>query len=377
MLVLSDWWIIITPEQGITKYLRSILIRLLQFSTCTKDNSHCRWSQYMSKYNLLERCFKDPPSILKYIFIKGIKDALIGFLYVAKKQVDEQLLVKFVIEELQKKAKLAPDLKETKEVNSARGNLALENEFFLVSEYLNPWTVDVDYDESVLIWHLATDICYWTSQEHGSTDNVDGMDYRSFSKWLSDYMSYLLLRQQSLVSLVVGMSENRFEDTCAEARKFMNKSLNVHWFSYICAETKKCLCSKLNCQTSGVECENHGTKEEEEFFKEFCIKVLKVKAHIPPIVAKGDKSKSVLFDACRLAEQLKMFGSSQWEITSKVWVELLCYAANRASPRSHVAQLRRGGELITLVWLLMAHLGLGERFLQNQGFGWTKLIIHK
>ncbi|XP_021758050.1 uncharacterized protein LOC110723076 [Chenopodium quinoa] len=373
MLMVSDWWVITTPKVGLPKHMRSYMMRFLKLLRCTKGHSRFRWAESISRYNLLDRCFKSPPSFLKFIIIKRIRDALMGILYVETKKVDEQLVVNFIIEELQKKAKLATDIKASKEVYSARGNLVLENDYFLVSKYLNPWTLDVEYDESVLIWHLATDICYWTAD-----DNVRGTNYPNFCKQVSDYMTYLLLRQKSLVSLVVGMSEIRFEDTCEEAKKVMNRNVDSGWFTRICAGAKKFVTKKLMCQISSVEGQNTCPKKDELIFQEFCNKVLKMQAEVLPMTAnKCEKSKSVLLDACLLAKQLKTFGDIQWEITSKVWVELLCYAATRCSPKSHVAQLSKGGELITLVWLLMAHLGLGERFLQNQGFGWTKLIIHK
>uniref|UniRef100_A0A803LSD5 DUF4220 domain-containing protein n=1 Tax=Chenopodium quinoa TaxID=63459 RepID=A0A803LSD5_CHEQI len=247
----------------------------------------------------------------------------------------------------------------------------LQDDYFLASEFLSPWTVDIDYDESLLIWHLATDICFWTASSNNQSPETE--NYKLISKSLSDYMLYLIMWQQKLLSSVVGMSDTRFEDTCAEATKFMNKKLNISWHQDSWWNPKKF----RSTNTPGQSYENP-EEQESKFFREFSARVLGVKAEVEPIVAKGDKSKSVLFDACRLAKQLQLFGEEeQWKITSKVWVELLCYAAVRCSPRSHIAQLSQGGELITFVWLYMAHLGLGERFLQNQGFGRTRLIIHK
>ncbi|XP_021757928.1 uncharacterized protein LOC110722963 [Chenopodium quinoa] len=372
MFVMSDWWIIIISfDSKLKGYYQPLMLMFLRWSRLARQPHRRRWSKCISEYNLLKRCFKPLPSFIGFQYIsriKRIRDILLGILYVQEHEAEEDL-IEFVIKEIKDKADLATEIGVAKEVCSARGSFIMQDEYYLASECLSPWTVDVDYDESLLIWHLATDICYWKTTDAATSK------YRSFSKALSDYMSYLLLRQQTLVSSAVGMSDTRFEDTRADAQKFMNyESINVNWPADFWWKTKRffknwcCLAMKEPIPSE---------RKENPFFEKFSNMMFKVKADVQPIVAKGDKSKSVLFDACRLAKQLEMFGEKKWEITSKVWVELLCYAAVRCSPRSHIAQLRRGGELITLVWLFMAHLGLGERFLQNQGFGWTKLIIQK
>jgi len=47
---------------------------------------------------------------------------------------------------------------------------------------------------------------------------------------------------------------------------------------------------------------------------------------------------------------------------NEVWVEMLAYAAAHCSWKEHTHQLRRGGELLTHVSLLMLHLGLSEQY---------------
>ena len=47
---------------------------------------------------------------------------------------------------------------------------------------------------------------------------------------------------------------------------------------------------------------------------------------------------------------------------AELWVEMLGYAAANCSGNNHAQQLRRGGELLSQVWLLQAHFGVLEQF---------------
>ncbi|RVW35766.1 hypothetical protein CK203_082547 [Vitis vinifera] len=47
-------------------------------------------------------------------------------------------------------------------------------------------------------------------------------------------------------------------------------------------------------------------------------------------------------------------------VDGHVWVEMLCYAACHCPRNHHAEKLRLGGELLTHVWLLMAHFGITE-----------------
>ncbi|KAF3622058.1 hypothetical protein FXO38_31506 [Capsicum annuum] len=84
----------------------------------------------------------------------------------------------------------------------------------------------------------------------------------------------------------------RFKDTCAEAKEFL---------------------TERNLKRNLVIA---------------CDKLLKVNTEVGPAKVKGDRSKSVLFDACILAKSLQEKGKEKkWKIIREVWVEMLAYAA--------------------------------------------------
>ncbi|QHO22440.1 uncharacterized protein DS421_12g355280 [Arachis hypogaea] len=87
--------------------------------------------------------------------------------------------------------------------------------------------------------------------------------------------------------------------------------------------------------------------------------------------------KSLLHEGCRLASQIEDQRVS-WEVICNVWIEMLTYAASQCEWEAHAQQLRRGGEFLTHVCLLMAELGLSEQFdigrkglsVETQNDGW-------
>jgi hypothetical protein len=69
----------------------------------------------------------------------------------------------------------------------------------------------------------------------------------------------------------------------------------------------------------------------------------------------------------RLARQLLLLESKKrWGTINEVWVEMVAYAAAQCPWKEHTHQLRRGGELLTHVSLLMLHLGLNEQYEENE-----------
>ncbi|BFG15887.1 hypothetical protein CerSpe_021610 [Prunus speciosa] len=325
-----------------------------------------RWYESVSMFNLIDFSLKErekvSPTIfdrcgsfsIKFLEYFGLKDHRDKIKYRSSKPLTAELW-NFIFEELKGKSLLADDPETAKKIGSARGDWVLEDRDWVVQDSnlvdqdgdkvkhkvitkLLSYVIDVEYDQSILLWHIATDLCY-------ETNNVVGDDsHRGFSKTLSDYMLYLLVMQPTMMSSVAGIGQTRFRDTCAEAKKFFSRS-------------------ELE---SGVE-------EKVEV----CKGLLDVNTDVQPIDVKGDRSKSVLFDACILAKELAKMEENKWELISKVWVELLSYSASHCRANNHAQLLGKGGELVTFVWLLMAHFGIGEQFQINEGHARAKLIVEK
>ncbi len=365
----SDSWTVASPNKsGKKSSFTSILFKILHVESP-------RWSESVSHFSFIKYCLKESYSkskcrnviirIITFIFgclrIKGIITFIFGYLqikdfigqkidaifrtsYVIPKPLTKELW-KFIFTELLEKSHSAVDPEEAKRISSARCDWILKHVDSIDPEEaksisrLMPYIEDVAYEESILLWHIATELCYYSTLINDDEDyNFVGEDCE-LSKCLSEYMLYLLYQQPGMMSEVSGIAKRRFNDTSAEARKFFKES---------------------------------AVKNK----RDACEKILGVDTLVKPVHVKGDQSKSVLFDACILAKELEKLGPDKyWKVISKVWVELLSYAASRSRANAHVQQLSKGGELLTFVWLLMAHFGLKEHWVENRKR--AKLIVHR
>nr|CAN83022.1 hypothetical protein VITISV_036395 [Vitis vinifera] len=326
LLCSSDWTMNWLNKQGKTRVTRICKA----ISSCRLPYlfpANKRWSDSMARYNLISYSLKNLPikfsDVWKFFCIPRMLDEC------SSKNSDVPKYLKILIfEQLQEKSRHAPGIKEAKELCADRGKRTLEEMKCFSTLH---WSVEREFDECILVWHLATDLCYDTDLNKKSSPAKNSN--REASKLLSDYMVYLLLKRPLM--LPPGIGQIRFRDSCAKATKIFQtvKDRNIQ-----------------SC-------------------KRF---LLQVNTEIPPLKAKGDGSKSVLLDACRLAKSLQSLESEKewnnekkWEMMSHVWVEMLCYAACHCPRNEHAKELTQGGELLTHVWLLMAHFGITEHVCQD------------
>ncbi|KAK9275393.1 hypothetical protein L1049_022657 [Liquidambar formosana] len=169
------------------------------------------------------------------------------------------------------------------------------------------WSVQIEFDKSITLWHIVTDICYYSDDCRSSTDSPSHM-----TKLLSDYMMYLLIVCPYMLAITTAVGDKIFQDTCDRVMEMFRD--------------KPCMREKEAC---------------------------KMILGIEEATTDGSISKwNILPSGQELARTL-MDKEDKWKIISRVWVEMLCYAACHCQVNYHAQHLRRGGELITNVWLLL------------------------
>ncbi|KAH7521669.1 hypothetical protein FEM48_Zijuj07G0057500 [Ziziphus jujuba var. spinosa] len=282
-----------------------------------------KWSRSISQYNIVRSCLVERPKwlykIVSYIHLKGVLETMKILMNSSSVTVTEDMKT-FIFNELKRKSQTASTLTDAIEACSQRGEWAL----LRTSSYIKlKWSIgEFQYAESLLLWHLATELCYSTIKEKDSNE-------RTICKHLSDYMFYLLVAKPTMLAPVLGNWQVVSQDTYAEAKRFFNE-LSV--------------------------------SDE----RQACEMLISVETKFRATAVKGIRSKSVLFDACVLAHQLQKMEEPRWKVMVLVWAELLCYAAIHCRPIVHAQQPSRGGEFLTFTWLLMNHFGLGTQFYKQE-----------
>ncbi|KAH7857482.1 hypothetical protein Vadar_013239 [Vaccinium darrowii] len=331
ILLLSSDWTRLWLDTSKNLIMTNLIDRIISFlSDLYLIPAKRKWSNHMAQYNLLSFCLKEKSATRGRVG-KFFHEKLEKYQYNIEAAFPE--LKELIFTLLMEKSLSAKNIKECQKLSAFRGSLVLEIMGCL--DQLG-WSIDVEFDQSILLWHIATDLCYYQDvKTHSSL--VENLNCK-ISKMLSDYMLYLLVMCPFM--LPNGIGQIRFQDTCAEAIEFLQEWKSISDVGQTCEE------------------------------------LLLVNTEVLPSEVKGDRSKSVLFDACRLAKALRIMENEQkWKVVSQVWVEMLSYAASHCQWQYHARQLTTGGELLTHVSLLMAHLGLSEQFQISEGHGRVKLLV--
>jgi len=319
-LVFSDWtmiWLIDKGGNALTNAIYSLIRKLTRSE---------RWSRSISQFNLISSAFEsEPPKCLELLGI----DEMMRQMHVNRKDLNGELQ-DLIFGHLRKKAeKMKEDLNFfdknlRSKVIRQRGDGVLEREGLLLDF---KWcTTEVEFSRSILVWYLATDICYRVDKDASNADK-DGSNVSTeyeTSRCLSEYMMYLLVIRPNMLSKGFGDDEGYLE-TLRDLR-------GVKYHGDVVAFISECYGESRGYDDRGFQ----------SFWK---------------------TDKSVLSGVDRLARQLLLLEpEKRRDMINGVWVEMVAYAAAQCPWKEHTHQLRRGGELLTHVSLLMLHLGLTEQY---------------
>ncbi|XP_076905204.1 uncharacterized protein LOC143560893 [Bidens hawaiensis] len=125
---------------------------------CYKLKVQRRWSETISTFNLIYYSSHPNWKPWQNIFDKlGLSEFLDGIFYVKSVRISPDLK-DFIFHELKLLSELVNDMDTARDVISARGDrvLRIEEGWSRLLKYV----IRVDYDESLILWHISTEICY-------------------------------------------------------------------------------------------------------------------------------------------------------------------------------------------------------------------------
>ncbi|XP_056166499.1 uncharacterized protein LOC115679433 isoform X2 [Syzygium oleosum] len=302
-------WVIV--EMSRHQRNRPMLTRLLKF-LAERYMKRKRWSNSVGQLDLLDHRLHDdwPWSIGRILKYLGKKQVTLRRYWIHSRVEIPGSLKELLVENIQK----FNTMRDRKPFTE-RGNWTLEAhersgdvEWTQKDLQVLKKNISTTFDKSIIIWHMATNICLLS--EPDDAPNCKG------SKLLSNYMIYLLALRPYSLSLTT--TDITLEHACNILKPFLRY------------------------------------RDRNEALKTFSSAEKVLEPSLDQMGTIITKEWHVLLDAQELAATLKG-KDNKWQIISSIWVEMLCYAAYSCQVYHHAKLLRRGGELITHVWLLLMH----------------------
>ncbi|KAH7835196.1 hypothetical protein Vadar_023733 [Vaccinium darrowii] len=318
MIIYSEQTLLHLKKQK--KGLGNLLYRSISASP-SASMERKMWSGSMAQYNLIGFCIGDKPSqyggIQKFL---GIYESLEIRRYKTWEKVTTDLK-EMIFANVKERCGFINTTSDLDTVLNSRGAYKIRKR--QMDPFLE-WSVEsLKLDRSILMWHIATDICYYFDLKFSKPS--PSLKAR-VSKSLSDYMLYLVVFRPFM--LPTGNWEIEYRKMCGEAMGIIRKS------------------------GSGILSRADASQLLLQNF-------LNGPGYMDAPVG-GSKGALGLTDGCRVAKLL-VDSNDKWDVITGVWIEMLCYVATKCDWKYHIQELSRGGEFLTHFCLLMVNLGLTDQ----------------
>uniref|UniRef100_A0ACD5XPP4 Uncharacterized protein n=1 Tax=Avena sativa TaxID=4498 RepID=A0ACD5XPP4_AVESA len=270
------------------------------------DNLTKGWHDTVYQCNLLSFCVRQekPTCLIKLVTFNSPREFINQHWYIQQIPVAFQIIgvVRQHVEHGWKK--YIHDAASYKRFGDLRGQWAIRRHHQL------GWSLKKPFDQSILVWHIATDVCFYHPNTHPRHRQREATER---SREISNYMVYLLVIRPEM--LMPGTRADLFTLASNEIIKNSNKQPDM---------------------------------TEQSFAQE----ILRM-----PMLSSADDTVS---NACKLAKELMELDNEEerWTVIQGVWVEMLCYSASRCRGYLHAKSLGDGVECLTTIGLLLSFMGM-------------------
>ncbi|CAL5009340.1 unnamed protein product [Urochloa decumbens] len=252
------------------------------------------------------------------------------------------------------------------------------------------WSLRMPFDESVLVWHLGTELCYFNHVWHARVIS-NYMTYLLFARpWMLIFRAVYIELREMLKEEEMSELEDDDDDEAAAAkrkssptamdgiaRKIIQKLRNPPTSSHP-RQSDRTLSADLirKAWALAYELMEFATKKTQEFIEEDRKKPpTEEEKRKAAAVAAAEAEKWLTAEEKEAAEQrrkkeeeearanrAKNHGDERmWEVIQGMWVEMLCFSAARCRGNLHARSLGEGGEYLSHVWLLLSYMGMETR----------------
>ncbi|CAN6382003.1 unnamed protein product [Urochloa humidicola] len=351
---------------------RSAILRVASYIQFAGSRNK-QWSEELAQYSMIKRYTVQDTTGMASSIRQSIIGACLGVWGVELFEVthtpitkDQAPIKEFILDNLLRSG-------ERKEWNiaSTRGRLALgrwkgnhnqDPDCARQAEALEK-SIRADFPTTVLIWHIATDICYY-GDKSGTDDSDQMMKHKNTSRQLSNYIMYLVFKCDVMLT---SNSKLLHDDAHDEIRKIL---------SHLQTEQANNL-SEKNVVLEIFKAEkNEGQQQHSIVVIQKLLEAKRNEEQQHQIQKHGEPADAgaadnhvqttdealyspVLPRAREVAQELISINDAagRWDLIASVWLEMLYYAAPRCGGAFHYEHLSTGGELVTHVLLLMHSLG--------------------
>ncbi|XP_025809904.1 uncharacterized protein LOC112887843 isoform X2 [Panicum hallii] len=325
-----------------------------------------QWPEMVAQYSLVGYFARNRKHsrMMRIVSFFGCKD-FVDQRWCMRSYSSSRRITKLVLQYLKDGwKKKIQDAASYRSFNDNRGHWALEGNQDL------GWSIKGPFDESVLLWHIATDFCCFLRSfpDHRCAYAkipsiwlylVSERIWKRIWKWnthldqgtrstcgeltackavlcrqMSNYMMYLLFVNPEM--LLPGTRRNLFTTAYDELKVILR-------------DNEPAIVKEEGLMQRVISTMQDRSKKasEEELETSFEEK------------SKGGSKGSFIEDAWALAQGLLDLGDDKmWEVIQGVWVEMLCFSASRCRGYLHAKALSSGGEFLSYVWLLMSYMGM-------------------
>ncbi|GLT95715.1 hypothetical protein SLE2022_133810 [Rubroshorea leprosula] len=189
----SDWAILIATIHNNMLLRKMICVVLKCFPRSM--NQRKRWSDHMRQFDLLKYCWqykkkdvnKSCVCLQKITICSDLIETCHKYMYTKFVKVPTDLQK---LNEVYRPDSLVSFSHEGNTIKTSRGERALQARH---QYYKLKWSVESDFDYSIIVWHLATIVCYHHDDSRGPKDVM------KISKRVSNCMMYLLAMHPTMI----------------------------------------------------------------------------------------------------------------------------------------------------------------------------------